>query len=219
MIKPRMLWNEKLKLNVDTYDGAVYDANPKHRHYGREVLFFPLPKGYLYNPTRHIYMHQVLCGALNYNPRPKLFTVVDHRNGDVTDNSASNLDHVNRHINNNNKHWNIDKHDTPPGVTKNWGYYVFRKCDCIIRSFTNKRHAISWTLDFIPKYRNALKDVYVRAPDPTNHPDEWREHFRKHFISANEFERTDAKDVLALRRFPVSPNLYLKRTGPRIYYK
>ena len=224
-----MRWNEDLKLNIDLTDNTVIDANSKHTsNYGRQLLFFRLPTGYMYNPIRRIYLHRVVCGACNYNPRPKLFTVVDHISGDRTDNRPCNLDHVNRHINNNNKHWYRDKHTTPPGVYRNvcrnknfrfWSYYTFRKCDCVIRTFRNKKQAIEWTLDFIPKYRNALKDVYVRVPDPTNHPDEWREHFRKHFISANDFTKEDRQDVLDLRRFPVSPDLYLKRTGNIIYYK
>ena len=224
-----MRWNEKYKLNVDLADGMVIDTNSKHTtNYGRQLHFFPLPTGYLYNPIRRIYMHQVVCGACNYNPRPKLFTVVDHISGDRTDNSPENLDHVNRHINNNNKHWNKKKHNTPPGVTRNirrhgnwkfWTYYTFRKCDCVIKDFRSRQDGIEWALDFIPKYRNALKDVYLTSPDPDDNPDEWRAHFRKHFIPSNEFKKTDAMDVLALRRFPVTPDLYLKRTGAIIYYK
>ena len=233
----RFRYNSKLQLNVDLTDGYVIDVKTfidkdkkiTNFNYGRKLIFFEQPSGYLYCPIRRIYYHQVVAGACKYNPRPKLLTVVDHINGDCTDNRPSNIDHVNRHINNNNKHWNPKKHDLPPGLElrkskRGWGkrdYYCFRKCNCNVEYFraTREKEAIAWTLEFIPKYRNALKKVYLTAPDPETEQDEWRAHFRKYFIPNNEYDaKFHRKDVLALRRFPVTPQLYLKRTGDIIDY-
>ena len=234
----RFRYNSKLQLNVDLTDGYVIDVKTfldkdkkiPNPNFGRQLYFFEQPSGYLYCPTRRIYYHQVVAGACKYNPRPKLLTVIDHINGNCSDNRPSNVDHVNRQINNNNKRWYPEKHDLPPGLElrknrRNHGnrnYYCFRKCGCNVEYFrdTQKKEAIAWTLAFIPKYRNALKKVYLTAPDPENEPDEWRAHFRKYFIPNNEYVPTKHRmDVLALRRFPVTVQLYLKRTGNIIDYK
>ena len=236
----RFRYNAKLKLNVDLKDNYVIDVKTfknakgkKKKHntnYGRQLHFFPVGD-YLYNPTRRIYLHQVICGACVFNPRPKLFTVVDHKNGNCSDNRPSNLDHVNQHINNNNKHWYKDKHGLPPGLcyrnkrfpSGKWhSFYEFRKCCCRLKSWNTgqRQEAIDWAIDYYSRYKDALKNVYVTAPDPDNEPDDWRTHFRKYLIPTDKWKwNLHKEDVLALRRFPISPVTYLKLTGSKIVYK
>ncbi len=229
----RFMYSNKYKVNIDLTDGYTIDVsrNPDpekiHKNYGKQLTFVRLQGGYLYCHKINKYMHQLVCDACCYNPRPKLFTVIDHKNGILSDNSPHNLDCVNRHINNNNRHWYPNKHELPPGLQFCRSYkgkkafYSFRKCGCTVKTFNlkQKQVAIDWTLDFITKYRNALKNVYVTAPDPEDEPDKWRAHIRKHFIRRNEFNKDrDKEDVLALRRFPVTEEKYLKLTGTQIEY-
>ena len=215
----RLRYSPTYELNIDLEDNMVFDASAT-RNFGKQVFFRKNPVGYYHNAYRNLYIHQLIADACVWNDRPDLYNVVDHINGDRSDNRPRNLRHVNTHINLNNRH-----HDpttqTPPGLTHEtaplkdgrfWTSWVFRKNGCALRYFKKKQIAVDFANDFNATYVARLIEAYNSSPE-NGDIDEWRVYWRTRLISLNAFRKTDREDVLFFRKFIVSAEKFRAMTG------
>ena len=97
---PQLVYSERHKVNVDLKDGHCTSA--RRCDFGKVIKMHS--HGRYLQANRHgMYLHRIVCDACVSNPRPDLFDVVDHKDGDPANSlDPSNLRWVNQHLNNNN---------------------------------------------------------------------------------------------------------------------
>ena len=155
------------------------------------------------------YLHRIIADALVVNPRPDLFNIVDHIDGDVKNNRPENLRHCNSHLN------NLSQQKKTRGVfaatirkQKLWGY---RKTNAILRYFKTKEQADGFAREFNPAYFNAVLQVYLDAP----HRDalDFDSYIEKKFIPIRNFAKGMRPEVLGLKRLVVGNTLFNRLTN------
>ena len=113
-IKPKLVYSALHNVNVDLKDGHC--TSTRGHDFGKIIKFQSngkyLRSGRCAGPR--MYMHRIVCDACVWNPRPDLFDVVDHKDGNTANNDPSNLRWVNLHLNNNNLH-TLRGRTPPPG--------------------------------------------------------------------------------------------------------
>jgi len=212
--KPNLRYSSKYSVMIDLNDNVVYNA--KKEFYGKKINLHKFKGGYYTNSyQKNMTLHRIVCDACVLNPRPDIFDVVDHINGDTSDNTPGNLRWVNHHLNVN---WrpNMGKFG-PPGVElskfctkKGWvARYTFRKHNCVLFSSKNVEKVIDFAREFHINHFTKLYEAYLNSPVPGT--EEWFEYWRNLVVCKKAV--LFRKDIKNLRKFIVSHKLFKKLTG------
>ena len=193
---PKLVYSERHQVNVDLKDGHCTSARRcdfgkviqmrTHHRYAQVNRVNPV------GPRNTMYLHRIVCDACVSNPRPDLFDVVDHKDGDPSNSlDPSNLRWVNQHLNNNNLR--TLPGCTPPGVcvaksrSQNGRWYSrnqFRKNGCVLKSCRTLQQVVDFANKFNADYFRRLYDAYLRSP---RDPLERRMYWVKHAMCVSDF--------------------------------
>ena len=218
-VTSKLIYSETYQCNVDPTDLTVFDVAVGRwgSAYGRIIPFYDLHGKYKINPYLRLTLHRIMCDAGVYNPRPDLFDMTDHINGDTHDNRVSNLRHVNKHLNNLNQHavdQNIYKQKYWVKNGKVFTIYRFSKCNAHLQSFRNIECARRFAKMFNCAHFDAIYKLYVESPELDT--EEWREYWKKHLIPGNLYVRkTHHALILSRKKYVVSAGIYEKLTTKR----
>ena len=164
-------------------------------------------------------LHRVVADACVPNPRPDIFDVVDHIDGNPLNNDPRNLRWVNSHLNHNNLATLPGR--TPPGVhvckrkAKSGKWYsniLFLKNGCCLKSFRSLQACVEFADDFNAQYFDRLYSAHLQSPED---PYQRRLYWAEKAICVSDFRaemRKSRRQVLEGERFLVSDNLFKKLT-------
>ena len=215
-VDSQLRYSERFDCNIDPVDNTVFDVKVGRwgSAYGKIIKFYLTDGDYLFNRYLGLSLHKIKCDACVYNPRPDLFTWTDHINGDTSDNRASNLRHVNRHLNSLNRHsedQNINKKIIYLKNGKCYTIYCVRKCRISIKTFRNIEHARIFAKMFNLAHFEGVYKLYVESPEKDTA--EWRAFWRKHLIPSDIYDRkTHHASVLSHKKFVVTKLMFAKLT-------
>ena len=218
MCTPKLVYSERHKVNVDLQDGHCTSA--RRHDFGKIIPMH----GDRYAHGRHgdrntLYLHRIVCDACVPNPRPDLFDVVDHKDGNPANSlDPSNLRWVNQHLNNNNLR--TLPGCTPPGVyvaktrSQNGRWYSriqFRKNGCILKSFRTLQQGVDFANKFNADYFRRLYDAYLRSP---RDPFERRMYWAKHAMCVSDFrcDNRESRARVLAGKFLFSDKVFRKLT-------
>ena len=211
--KPRLVYSERYKINVDLEDSHCTSA--RGYDFGKVIPMYST-KRYICN--YNMYLHRIICDACVNNPRKDIFDVVDHIDGNTLNNRVKNLRWVNGHLNSNNLQTRPG--NTPPGVyvakrkVKSGKWYtsnIFLKNQCCIKSFRTLQKAVEFANKFNADYFRRLYDAYVNSPQNAY---EARIYWAELAICVSDFRadmRKSRIDVLA-GKFLFSDSIFKKLT-------
>lgn len=216
----RLCYSPMYEVSVDLTDMWCADVSKanKHANYGKHIPMIQVGN-YLSGKSNCLLLHRVVADACVFNPRPDIFVVSDHIDGNTLNNKPSNLRWVNQHLNLLNRHYDHDT-QTPAGLSvvryntkngKTFKLWRFKKGGRPLKywSIKWKKEACEFADDFNLKYFNALYQAYLHSPQDGNRA-EWRKYWRSYFISNAEFRKKDRSSVLALQKFVVGDELFRK---------
>ena len=213
-VDSKLRYSERFECNIDLIDNTVFDVKIGRwgSDYGKIIKFWNAG-GYMFNRILNLSLHKVKCDACVYNPRPDLFTWTDHINGDTSDNRASNLRHVNSHLNHLNRHnddQNIEKQVVHLKNGKCYTIYRVRKCDACIKTFKNISRARIFAKMFNLAHFAGIYKLYVESPEKDT--EEWREYWKKHLIAQNYDRKTHHDLILSGKLYIVGSSIFAKLT-------
>jgi hypothetical protein len=215
----RLRYSPHYAINIDPDDIWCADISPAN--YGKQINFQLGNNGYFqkrrFRGGTILYLHKVVADACVPNPRPDIFTFVDHRSGDKTDNRPCNLRHVNQHLNTLNRLTRPGK--TPPGVSsqlwrtkdgKPYTRWIYTKSACCLWSFRKKSQAVQKALEFNLRFFDALYEAYLNSPQNGDRA-MWRAYWSKLLVATSQFNyKVHRESVRNLEKFVVGDDVYKK---------
>ena len=224
-------YSPNYEVTIDLEDMWIADVSRvnKSANFGKHVPMtlhtnshYYAKTGFRGNIKRTLYLHKVVLDACVPNPRPDIFTVGDHVDGNTTNNHPSNLRHVNQHLNSLNQHYDPAT-QTPPGLlqrkykTKNgkwFSLWEYKKSSRSLKyfKFDKKTEAIKFANDFNRKFFDAMYQAYLHCPQNGDR-ELWREYWGKRLISYSHFTKADRPSLLNLEKFVVGDDVYKKLVG------
>ena len=223
MSKPNLVYSPTYSINVDLSDfhctSAVNSEFGKvfHMHLTGKC---PYLRKHVIREGRHtyLYLHRIVADASVNNPRPDLFDVVDHKDGNPQNNDPKNLRWVNCHLNLVNL--STQEGQTPPGVCVNkrkcasgkwYSCIMYTKNGCCLKSFRTLQKAVVFANNFNREYFVRLYNAYVNSPVD---PYECRMYWAKLAISVSDYRCDNRKSRAEVLngKFLVTDPLFKKLT-------